>query len=373
MIATDWRELGHAIRAGAVDIPLADPHFWTMAGSVRVAQLCDAWGLTWGSHSNNHFDVSLAMFTHVAAAAPGDVTAIDTHWIWQDGQRITKRALRDHRRPPRRAGRAGPRRRARRGRGRRGARPLPGRGPRRTRRRGGDAVPDSRLDVRRKTTCAATELIVKVVVADPTWSRTAIVSRRRCRPVSRSTGASDEPRTLLGELRDADVFVGGRFDRRDGRRWRRNCASYTSLAQVRDKVEFDALARVCWWPTPFTTNGRSPNTCCRRRSCCAVASSNRTGRCGAASGRRRCTTPRSGSRGRCVAPGWDSSGSGTSASAAGSRSGRSVVAVRPSPAAAARRRRPGAAVGGRRRKSRGADARLRRRRCLRAADCPPPG
>ncbi|MET0450838.1 MAG: enolase C-terminal domain-like protein [Mycobacterium sp.] len=91
MIATDWRELGHAIRAGAVDIPLADPHFWTMAGSVRVAQLCDAWGLTWGSHSNNHFDVSLAMFTHVAAAAPGEVTAIDTHWIWQDGQRITKR------------------------------------------------------------------------------------------------------------------------------------------------------------------------------------------------------------------------------------------------------------------------------------------
>ncbi|MCV7253859.1 glucarate dehydratase [Mycobacterium hackensackense] len=90
MIATDWREMGHAIRSGAVDIPLADPHFWTMNGSVRVAQLCDAWGLTWGSHSNNHFDVSLAMFTHVAAAAPGAITAIDTHWIWQDGQRITK-------------------------------------------------------------------------------------------------------------------------------------------------------------------------------------------------------------------------------------------------------------------------------------------
>ncbi|MBA4025244.1 MAG: glucarate dehydratase [Gordonia sp.] len=90
MIATDWREMGHTIRFGAVDIPLADPHFWTMAGSVRVAQLCDAWGLTWGSHSNNHFDVSLAMFTHVAAAAPGNVTAIDTHWIWQDGQRITQ-------------------------------------------------------------------------------------------------------------------------------------------------------------------------------------------------------------------------------------------------------------------------------------------
>jgi glucarate dehydratase len=93
MIATDWRQLGHALSLHSVDIPLADPHFWTMAGSVRVAQTCRDWGLTWGSHSNNHFDVSLAMFTHVAAAAPGRVTAIDTHWIWQDGQRITKEPL----------------------------------------------------------------------------------------------------------------------------------------------------------------------------------------------------------------------------------------------------------------------------------------
>ncbi len=90
MIATDWREMGHAIQLQSVDIPLADPHFWTMRGSVRVAQMCHEWGLTWGSHSNNHFDVSLAMFTHVAAAAPGKITAIDTHWIWQDGQRLTQ-------------------------------------------------------------------------------------------------------------------------------------------------------------------------------------------------------------------------------------------------------------------------------------------
>ena len=93
MIATDWRQLSHALALQSVDIPLADPHFWTMAGSVRVAQTCRDWGLTWGSHSNNHFDVSLAMFTHVGAAAPGRVTAIDTHWIWQDGQRLTKNPL----------------------------------------------------------------------------------------------------------------------------------------------------------------------------------------------------------------------------------------------------------------------------------------
>jgi glucarate dehydratase len=93
MIATDWRQLSHALRLGAVDIPLADPHFWTLQGSVRVAQTCRDNGLTWGSHSNNHFDISLAMFTHVGAAAPGKVTAIDTHWIWQDGQTLTKEPL----------------------------------------------------------------------------------------------------------------------------------------------------------------------------------------------------------------------------------------------------------------------------------------
>src|SRR4051794_4293809 len=94
MIATDWRQMGHAIQLHAVDIPLADPHFWTLRGSVRVAQMCRDWGLTWGSHSNNHFDISLAMFTHVAAAAPGDITAIDTHWIWQEGQRLTREPFR---------------------------------------------------------------------------------------------------------------------------------------------------------------------------------------------------------------------------------------------------------------------------------------
>ncbi|HEV2136285.1 MAG TPA: enolase C-terminal domain-like protein [Terracidiphilus sp.] len=94
MVATDWRQLRHAIRLGAIDIPLADPHFWTMQGSVRVAQTCRDNGLIWGSHSNNHFDISLAIMTHVAAAAPGSITAIDTHWIWQDGQHLTRNPLR---------------------------------------------------------------------------------------------------------------------------------------------------------------------------------------------------------------------------------------------------------------------------------------
>ncbi len=72
MIATDWRQLEHAAQLHAIDILLADPHFWTMQGSVRASVFCRDRGLTWGSHSNNHFDISLAMFTHVAAAAVGN-------------------------------------------------------------------------------------------------------------------------------------------------------------------------------------------------------------------------------------------------------------------------------------------------------------
>lgn len=90
MIATDWRQFYHASALKAVDIVLADPHFWGFGGSVRMAQLLQDWGLTWGSHSNNHFDITLAAFAHVAAAAPGHPTALDTHWIWQDGQNLLK-------------------------------------------------------------------------------------------------------------------------------------------------------------------------------------------------------------------------------------------------------------------------------------------
>ncbi|MFE4446443.1 enolase C-terminal domain-like protein, partial [Streptomyces sp. NPDC056820] len=92
MIATDWRQLTHALALRSVDIPLADPHFWTMQGSVRVAQLCNDTGMTWGCHSNNHFDISLAMMAHCGAAVPGDYNALDTHWIWQEGlERLTVR------------------------------------------------------------------------------------------------------------------------------------------------------------------------------------------------------------------------------------------------------------------------------------------
>ena len=140
--------MAHAVREHAVDIPLADPHFWTMAGSVRVAQLCHDFGLTWGSHSNNHFDISLAMFTHVGAAAPGEITALDTHWIWQDGQGLTTQPprIRDgHIDVPSAPGLGVELDRERLA---AGPRAVPRARPRRPRRQHRDAVPRARLDLR---------------------------------------------------------------------------------------------------------------------------------------------------------------------------------------------------------------------------------
>lgn len=96
MVDTDWHQMANSLILNAVSIPLADPHFWTMQGSVEVAKICQAFGLNWGIHSNNHFDISLAMVANAAAAAPGDIYAVDTHWIWQDGQALTKHPYEIH-------------------------------------------------------------------------------------------------------------------------------------------------------------------------------------------------------------------------------------------------------------------------------------
>lgn len=94
MIATDWRQFYHTVSLNACDIILADPHFWGFDGAVRMSQLLDSWGLTWGVHSNNHFDVTLAAFAQVGAAAVGEPAPLDTHWIWQDGQNLLEGAPR---------------------------------------------------------------------------------------------------------------------------------------------------------------------------------------------------------------------------------------------------------------------------------------
>jgi len=93
-IITDLKDFRHAISLKALDICLVDPHYWTMQGSVEIAKLCNEWGVQWNTHSKNHFDVSFAMYVQVAAAAQGQIAAIDTHWIWQQGsQQLTHEPL----------------------------------------------------------------------------------------------------------------------------------------------------------------------------------------------------------------------------------------------------------------------------------------
>ena len=88
MIAVDWRQFYHTVSLNACDIILADPHFWGFEGAIRMSQLLNSWGLTWGVHSNNHFDITLAAFAQTGAAAVGEPAPLDTHWIWQDGQNL---------------------------------------------------------------------------------------------------------------------------------------------------------------------------------------------------------------------------------------------------------------------------------------------
>ncbi len=57
-------------------------------------QMCNDFGMMWGCHSNNYFDISLAMVVQCAAAIPGKMNGIDTHWIWQEGrERLTKEPM----------------------------------------------------------------------------------------------------------------------------------------------------------------------------------------------------------------------------------------------------------------------------------------
>ena len=48
MIATNWRQFYHAAALKSVDIVLADPHFWGLEGSLRMASLLNDWGTHMG-------------------------------------------------------------------------------------------------------------------------------------------------------------------------------------------------------------------------------------------------------------------------------------------------------------------------------------
>ena len=83
MIATDWRQFYHAVSQSAVDIVLADPHFWTLSGSVRIGQVLNDWGLTWGCHSkmcirDRGYTMSANLVDRLAHEVPNIIGMKDT-------------------------------------------------------------------------------------------------------------------------------------------------------------------------------------------------------------------------------------------------------------------------------------------------------
>jgi glucarate dehydratase len=84
MCVIAFEHLPRAIAADAVQVVLADPHYW---GGLRRAKLlagiCQTFGLGVSMHSDPHLGISLAAMTHLAAATPNLDYACDTHFPWR--------------------------------------------------------------------------------------------------------------------------------------------------------------------------------------------------------------------------------------------------------------------------------------------------
>lgn len=84
MAVVAFTHLPPAVRDNAVQVVLADHHFWGgLRRSQTLAAICATWGLRLSMHSNSHLGVSLAAMTHLAAATPNLDYACDTHWPWK--------------------------------------------------------------------------------------------------------------------------------------------------------------------------------------------------------------------------------------------------------------------------------------------------
>lgn len=83
MVVISPETLEPAVEAGAIDIVLADHHYWGGLAVTRdLGRRCAAHGLGLSMHSNSHLGVSLAAMVHAAAATPELDHACDTHYPW---------------------------------------------------------------------------------------------------------------------------------------------------------------------------------------------------------------------------------------------------------------------------------------------------
>jgi len=81
MACFGWEDLGPAALLGAVDVILADPHWYGgLVATKALARTCETFGLDMGMHSGTEFGVSLAAVLHLAAALPSIHHAPDVHY-----------------------------------------------------------------------------------------------------------------------------------------------------------------------------------------------------------------------------------------------------------------------------------------------------
>jgi glucarate dehydratase len=84
MCVIAFGQLPPAIRAGAVQVVLADPHYWGgLRRSKLLAEICRTFGLGVSMHSDPHLGISLAAMVQLAAATPNLGYACDTHFPWR--------------------------------------------------------------------------------------------------------------------------------------------------------------------------------------------------------------------------------------------------------------------------------------------------
>ena len=87
-------DLAHQTRPLVIELPARNQilHGHAVIPRAQSHAFVQLMGL--GQLIHVQFDAQPSLLWHLhAAAAPGEITAIDTHWIWQDGQRLTKEPL----------------------------------------------------------------------------------------------------------------------------------------------------------------------------------------------------------------------------------------------------------------------------------------